>query len=256
MGENIKNHELKNLRSVSNCPVRAIIGAAGRGNRFGADLPKQFCDFRGRPLLMSTIEKFVDTISFNNILLVIDHSMESLWLEMCKKHQFVSPKIVYGGKTRAESVKAAVEKLDCNDQTIVMVHDGARPLLSPSLIKRMTTLPEGAVGAVPVVALTDSIRQITEEKSSIPVDRSKYACVQTPQSFSAGILREAYSTLPSDNSITDDASAVERRQLGEIALVEGEATNIKITNPMDMAIAEAIMNQLEEANCKTTDCER
>lgn len=219
--------------------VYAIIVAAGRGSRFGADLPKQFCDLDGRPVLMHTVEAFAERIGLDRILLVIDPSYTEFWRELCRKHGFASPELAAGGSTRSRSVANAVSRLDCPCDAIVMVHDGARPLVSGELIERMSTLPDGYVGAIPCVPVTDSLRLVEGELSSA-VDRSRYYAVQTPQTFSASTLRRAYEADVDDPAITDDASAVERLGLGLVAIVPGDPRNIKITNPMDIRIASAI----------------
>ena len=120
------------------------------------------------------------------------------------------------------------------------MHDGARPIVNADMVARLIDALDSAPGAIPVVSVTDSLRQINESGST-PVDRSLYKAVQTPQAFHADKLVEAYS-LPFDATFTDDASVM--AALGyEVALVEGDTNNIKITHPLDIEIAQLYLRQ-------------
>lgn len=219
----------------------AIILASGSGRRFGGPLPKQYCDLCGRPLLMHTIDAFAEVIPRKNILVVIDGMMDDLWQRLCSGHGYVSPAIAFGGRTRTESLAKALDSLSgYDDGTVAMIHDGARPIASEALIRRMTHIPEGFAGAIPVVPVTDTLRLTDAAGGSEPVDRSRYVAVQTPQTFALGTLRKVYSAFDG-RSATDDATMVQRATGGRIALIEGEATNIKVTNPLDIAVAETLM---------------
>lgn len=222
--------------------TRVIILASGSGSRFGASMPKQFCDFAGKPLLMHTIGCFSKIMPADNILLVIDSRMEETWKALCDAHGFVSPRTVFGGSTRTESLAKALEALQCEPEDVtVMIHDGARPLASESLIRRMATVPEGYAGAVPAVAVTDTLRHIdSADGSSETVARSEYVAVQTPQTFALGTLRKAFENYR-EYTVTDDATMVQRVTGGKIAIIKGEYGNIKVTNPVDMAVAEALL---------------
>lgn len=142
--------------------------------------------------------------------------------------------VVPGGASRSASVRAGLAAIG-RDATHVLVHDAARPLASPSLCRRVVdALQAGAVAVVPVVAVSDSLRTIDSE----PVDRSRFVAVQTPQGFDVDVLREAH-RLGGDAS--DDATLVD--QLGRrVVHVEGEATNLKITEPHDLRTAEVLLH--------------
>lgn len=211
----------------------AIIVAAGRGRRFGGDLPKQFCNLNGRPVLMHTIDAFLNVLPHQNIILVLDRDMVALWENMCRTHHFCSPAIVYGGQTRAESVKNGLEAIPA-DAGVALVHDGARPFVTPDVIRRVIAGAADSDGAIPCVALTDSIRSLTDANGhSRSEDRSRFVAVQTPQGFIARILRDAYSR-PLLPTHTDDASVVESAGYRDIRIVEGDAANIKITYRRDL----------------------
>ena len=216
-----------------------IIVAAGSGSRFGAALPKQYCLMNGRPVLMHTIENMRRALPQSQIVLVLNRDFVDYWTELCVKYSFISPKVVEGGDTRWQSVKNAIDEIPADAQ-VITVHDGARPIVDSMMVERLISALDDAVVAIPVVSLTDSLRQIVESGST-PVDRSLYKAVQTPQAFHADKLIEAYS-LPFDATFTDDASVL--AALGyDVALVEGDTYNIKITNPLDIEIAQLYLRQ-------------
>lgn len=228
------NFALMNTQHIYN-----IIVAAGSGSRFGAALPKQYCLMNDRPVLMHTIENMRRALPESQILLVLNRDFVDYWAELCEKYSFISPKVVEGGDTRWQSVKNAIDKIP-TDAQVITVHDGARPIVDPMMVERLIGALDNAIGAIPVVSVTDSLRQINET-GSIPVDRSLYKAVQTPQAFHAEKLVEAYS-LPFDATFTDDASVL--AALGyDVALVEGDTYNIKITNPLDIEIAQLYLRQ-------------
>ena len=222
--------------------TKAVILASGRGTRFGAPLPKQFCDLAGCPLLMHTINAFKEYFPLEDIILVIDAVMEPLWHELCLRHDYRSPRVAFGGATRTESLAKALCALnDCADGTLVMIHDGARPLVSGGLIRRMSQLRDGYAGAVPVIPVTDTIRSVGSDGSHT-VDRSALRAVQTPQTFRLGTLRAAFADC-GNSTATDDATLVQAVTGGAIDLVEGDADNMKVTNPRDLIIAAVILQE-------------
>lgn len=208
--------------------------AAGSGSRFGADRPKQFCDLGGRPVVMTTIERL--RRCGGDIVLVLSPDWTGPWSEMCSLHSFTSPRVVAGGATRWESVRRGLEAVS-PDTEIITVHDGARPVVEPDLVRRLVgAVTSGADGAIPVTPMTDSLRRVNSDGSSCAVDRAPLRAVQTPQVFPADRLRRAY-TLPYRPDFTDDASVVEAAGFTRLALVEGSPRNIKITRPGDIEIA-------------------
>lgn len=223
-----------------------IIVAAGSGSRFGADMPKQYCQFCRRPLLMTTIDRFRQALPGSSILLVISPGHKGLWENQCREHGFESPAVVFGGDSRWASVKNAIDTIPSplSDNTIITVHDGARPLVSTQLIERVISpVAAGKPGAIPVTLVNESLRILTDdEDGSAPVDRSRYRSVQTPQAFNGALLKEAY-RLPYQANFTDDASVMAAAGHTRMELVEGEVTNIKVTMPADIKIAELLNNR-------------
>ena len=136
-----------------------IIVAAGTGSRFGADVPKQFCILAGRPVLMHAIERFRRYLPEAGITLVVSESMHEYWLELCERYGFESPEVVHGGATRSDSVRNAVLSLGY-EPDVIMVHDGARPLVAASVVAGVLAAMEceEVCGAIPAVAVTDSLR--------------------------------------------------------------------------------------------------
>jgi len=214
----------------------AIIVAGGKGERMQADIPKQFIEIHGKPLLMHTLEAFYHYDASIQLILVLPSIQIDFWKGLCIKHSFNLPhQIISGGETRYNSVLNGLELI--KRPALVAVHDGVRPFVSSETIKRCFDEAEKHGSAIPVVDLVDSIRQITETGSH-SVDRMKYKLVQTPQVFDSEILKKAYQQ---NFSIlfTDDASVVEALGV-KIALVEGNRENIKITTGFDLELAETL----------------
>lgn len=223
-----------------NTPIYIIIVAAGSGSRYGSALPKQFCQLCGRPVLMTTIERCLQAFPQAKFLLVLSREMTDFWYEQCESYGFKSPEIVDGGDTRWQSVKNALDKI--YPPGIVLVHDGARPLVEADVVKRLIDRLEygDVAGAVPVVPVTDSLRMLLPDGTSQAVNRSEYYAVQTPQCFDLTALKRAYSA-DYDSRMTDDASVIELTNNGCIATVDGSTNTLKITNPGDIAIVESIL---------------
>jgi len=215
----------------------ALIVAGGKGERMQTDIPKQFIEINGKPILMYTLEKFHRYDAEMSLILVLPAVQIDFWKALCKKYAFdTQHQIIAGGSTRFQSVKNGLDSIF--GPALIAVHDGVRPLVSIETISRCFDKAEAFGTAIPVVDLVDSIRQIMPEGSQ-SVDRSAFKQVQTPQVFDSGILKNAYeqdfSTL-----FTDDASVVESMG-AKIQLVEGNRENIKITTAFDLEMAEFLL---------------
>lgn len=216
-----------------------IIVAAGTGSRFGAPLPKQFCHLGGRPLLMSTIDSVRSADPQAAIVLVLSRQMIGPWREMCAEASFDISDIIIaaGGASRAESVSNALASVPDRCTGWISVHDGARPVVSAELIERIAQARRPDIhGIIPATAVTDSLREAEADGSSHAVDRSRFRAVQTPQSFPASLLKDAY-LRASGQAFTDDASVMEAAGYTNLVLVEGDPRNIKVTHPADIAVA-------------------
>ena len=217
----------------------AIILAGGSGQRMNSSVPKQFIELMGKPILMHTIEKFYSAKSSINIILVLPKLHHSVWFTLCHKHHFNIPhKVCEGGISRFQSVKNGLKF--CVEESIIAVHDGVRPLVKPNFILNLYKETEFNNAVIPVCPVIESIRKINGDDSKA-LDRRHYYSVQTPQIFSSYLLHKAYQQ-KEYATFTDDASAVEA--LGEkVYLSQGESTNIKITTPTDLLLAEAILKK-------------
>jgi 2-C-methyl-D-erythritol 4-phosphate cytidylyltransferase len=217
----------------------AIIVAGGKGERMNADIPKQFLEIQGKPILMHTLTVFEHFDPQMPLILVLPSYQIEFWNQLCEKHRFsIKHQIVSGGNTRFESVKNGLSMVSL--PALVAVHDGVRPLVNVETIARCFDLAGECNAVIPVVDSVDSIRQITVDGNQ-SVDRNLFKLVQTPQVFDAELLKNAYGQEFSC-LFTDDASVVEA--LGEkVQLVEGNRENLKITTEIDLAFAEIILKR-------------
>jgi 2-C-methyl-D-erythritol 4-phosphate cytidylyltransferase len=217
-----------------------IIVAGGKGLRMGSDIPKQFLILEDRPVLMHSIQAFYDYDPAIRIILVLPCEQKAYWENLCIHYDFSLPhQIVSGGETRFHSVKNGLAVIQTTD-ALIAVHDGVRPLIGNDLIRDVYAQAGCSGGAYPAIPVTDSMRKLTGSiGENIPVDRSEYFLVQTPQAFKSGILFEAYQQACKPE-FTDDASVVEFFGTCRPVMVEGIRENIKITTPVDWIIAQAI----------------
>ena len=212
----------------------ALIVAGGKGERMNADTPKQFLLLNDLPILMHTLKQFSQ---FKKIILVLPSAQFDYWDSLCNSYNFtLKHTLVEGGKTRFHSVKNGLGKVD--DESIVAIHDGVRPLVSKSLITRLISQTKDGIGILPVVSIKDSIRKLDGENST-HIDRSNLYNVQTPQCFISSNIKTAYAQKFSEN-FTDDASVFERNG-GKITTIFGEERNLKITTEEDLKIAKSLV---------------
>lgn len=222
-------------------PVHVIIVAGGSGTRFGSALPKQFLEVAGRPVLLRAVEAMAHALPEAALTVVIAREREECFRSMCERCGVAVPVVAYGGATRWESVSRGLATVAA-DTPIVLVHDGARPFPSIETVQKLVYAVEsGAQGAVPAVPVTDSLRRTVDGgRTSTAVNRAELRAVQTPQAFRADLLRRAYAE-PYRDSFTDDASVMEAAGFSDIVMTPGSPSNIKVTHPMDMAVAEALV---------------
>lgn len=217
----------------------AIIVAGGSGSRMGGSLPKQFMLLKGKPLLWFTISAFIDAYDDMQIILVLPEMFVENGTQIAKEFPYNRIKITTGGTTRFHSVKNGLRLVD--NHAIVFVHDGVRCLVTPELIRRCGTAAIEYGNAVPAIAATDTIRVETPSGNEF-IDRNKAYMIQTPQTFFSNDIKNAFEQEYLE-SFTDEANVVEKTGV-KIYLVEGEQNNIKITRPLDLLIAENILDNL------------
>jgi len=220
----------------------AIIVAGGSGQRMKTSIPKQFLKINNEVILMRSIRAFYEYDSSIKIIIALPNNQINYWKELCVKHDFTIPhKLVNGGNTRFHSVNNALNEIE--NEGIVAIHDGVRPLVSQATIDNVFEIALTNGNAVPYIDCVDSIRKV-EGNSNKPVVRNNHKLIQTPQAFDCKTIKDAYNQ-EWNESFTDDASVVERTNI-QINLVPGNRENIKITNQVDLIIAESLSNYLSE----------
>ncbi len=218
----------------------ALIVAGGAGLRMGAEVPKQFLELSGKPILMRTIERFVSYDSSVYVIVVLPSDQFERWQQLCRQHDFsIRHELVAGGNSRFQSVKNGLDQIP--DDGLVFIHDGVRPLVSEQTIKRCENMAAVTGNALPVMPVLESLRQLDGSVSK-HVDRSRFRLVQTPQTFQNKLIKQAYCQ-PESDLFTDDASVCEAFGV-EIHLVDGNPENIKVTHPIDLLIAETLLGAI------------
>ena len=226
----------------------AIVLSAGVGSRMKSDIPKQYMDLAGKPVIYYSLKAFEDA-GFSSIVLVCGKDdVEYCQEEIIKKHDLTKvTAVVPGGKERYHSVYEGLKAID--DAEYVFIHDGARPMINQDIINRLKEAvikEEAAVAGMPV---KDTIKIVDEESYVTDTPERQYVWqVQTPQCFSYSIIYEAYRSVIQDEEegwsipkITDDAMVLEYATDHEVKMVEADYRNIKITTPEDLLIAEVFL---------------
>lgn len=215
----------------------AIIVAAGAGTRFGE--PKQFAYLKGKPVLEWTLETFQAHPEVDSIVLVLPDD------EGLKHYQMRYSKVVdcvRGGERRQDSVWQGFRLLDAAAPEVILVHDGARPLIGAELISRVIAAARADGAAVPVLAIEDTVKEVREGRVAGTVDRTVLARAQTPQGFRFEVLKKALEAARRDRFYGTDEAALAERLGIPVTAVAGDPRNVKITTQVDMNIAEALLD--------------
>lgn len=208
----------------------------------GGGLPKQFMLLRNKPVLYYTLKVFLESYDDLQIILVLPVDYTDMGQEIIDAYFDKDRiRITAGGDTRFQSVKNGLSLVE--DEAIIFVHDGVRCLLSADLIHRCYTKAAETGTAIPAIVSKDSIRLITEEGNEA-YDRNKVMLIQTPQTFHSKILLPAFQ-IDYKDKFTDEATVVEAYGM-KISLVEGEENNIKITKPVDLFVAERVLEGITD----------
>jgi 2-C-methyl-D-erythritol 4-phosphate cytidylyltransferase len=217
----------------------AIIVAGGTGQRMGATVPKQFLAIEGKSILLHTVSQFVAAFWDINFVIVLPTEFIQEGQNLIATTGFTQQvQFAAGGDTRFQSVKNGLAHVDAD--AIVFVHDAVRCLLTPALIQSCYNQALEKGSAIPAVRSTDTIRIVEGAKHHL-VDRENVMMIQTPQTFNAAILIKAFEQAYQP-SFTDEANVLEASGT-EVFLIEGEYENIKITRPLDLAIAAYILEK-------------
>ncbi|NCW88257.1 MAG: 2-C-methyl-D-erythritol 4-phosphate cytidylyltransferase [Chitinophagia bacterium] len=211
----------------------AVIVAGGAGARMQSDHPKQFLPLLGTPILIHTIRAFESAFADIRLIVVLPSAHFEEGKKIVAAHLKSTIDFVEGGETRFHSVKNGLSLV--KEESVVFVHDAVRCLLTPSLIVRCFEEASLQGSAVPVVPSKDSIRFVTPAGNQM-LNREQVMLVQTPQVFLSSWILPAFDT-EYETSFTDEAAVVEKTGK-KINLIQGEVSNIKITEPVDLLIAE------------------
>lgn len=218
----------------------AVIVAGGSGTRMNNKLPKQFLLLKGKPVLYYTINTFLQSYPDLSIILVLPEEYIAAGQEIIDAFfDYKRIQITIGGRTRFHSVQNGLSLID--EECMIFVHDGVRCLLTINLVHRCYKAAIDQGSAIPVVDCKDSVRVIKGDENEA-IDRARIKLVQTPQTFHSKILLPAFK-IDYKDKFTDEASVVEAFGL-KVNLIEGEEANIKITKPVDIAMAEQILSSL------------
>jgi 2-C-methyl-D-erythritol 4-phosphate cytidylyltransferase len=240
--------------------VWAVLAAAGRGERLGRvldsaagqspaarpdlDRPKAFAPLRDRPLLAESLERLEASAWVDSIVVVAPPEWEEpviLLAEELGCGKVVAS--VAGGESRAASVRIGVGEVP-DDAAVILVHDAARPLVSDAVVERLIgALNEGWDGAVPGLALSDTVKRVREEAVVETLPRDELRAVQTPQAFVAAVLRAAVG----DGDAATDCSSLVEAGGGRVTVVEGDPRLLKVTTADDLALVESWLGGSEPA---------
>lgn len=226
----------------------AVVLSAGSGRRMKSDIPKQYLDLNGYPVIYYSLKAFQDSSIAEIILVAGENDLDYCRTEIVEKYHFDKvTAIVAGGKERYDSVYEGLKAVQNAD--FVLIHDGARPMLTQELIERIQGILQQEKACVVGMPVKDTIKITNEyQYAQATPDRKKLWMIQTPQAFSYSLILEAYTTVIKEieqgeevPAITDDAMVVEYASEVRVKLVEGSYANIKITTPEDLLIASVLL---------------
>ena len=223
----------------------AIIAAAGQGTRLGRSRPKQFIELAGVPVIIHTLKRFEQCAAIQEVIVVLPAQDAATFLTLAGKYGLRKlARVVPGGATRAESVWRGLQSVRATVE-IVAVHDGVRPFVTVEEIEQTVRAARKSGAAILTAPVIDTIKEVNNSQVVRTLERTRLQRALTPQCFRYELLRRAYEQSPElVASATDDSSLVELLGV-TVATVEGDARNIKITRPEDIALAEIILNSLE-----------
>lgn len=218
----------------------AVIVAAGTASRMGG-IDKVMAELGGEPMILRTIRSFATLDAIKEIVIVTREDLVMPIMRLCAEIEKVTA-VVVGGSSRQESVALGLGALSKKVE-LVAVQDGARPLISHAVIDRTVRAAHTYGAAAPAVPVKDTIKVVAGGVVSSTPDRKTLQAVQTPQVFDLALLKAALKKAAEDGAeVTDDCSAVERMGMS-VKIVEGDERNIKVTTPLDLAIAKLLLEE-------------
>ena len=218
----------------------AVIVAAGSASRMGG-IDKVMAKLAGEPMILRTVRAFQQCDAIREIIIVTREDLIRPISDLCANMEKVKA-VVVGGKSRQESVWLGLNALS-KDMKLAAIHDGARPLVSQAVIDRTVRAAHTYGAAAPAIPVKDTIKVVKSGLVMATPDRATLRAVQTPQVFDFDLLRGALKKAEEENAaVTDDCSAVEKLGMS-IKIVEGDEGNLKITTPLDLKIAEMLLEE-------------
>jgi 2-C-methyl-D-erythritol 4-phosphate cytidylyltransferase len=222
--------------------VGVVIVAAGAGARAGPGEPKQFRPILGVPMLLRALRPFTSHPEVGHVVVALPPGFETRppdWLAKLVGERLV---LVAGGATRAHSVRAGLRALP-EQAAIVLIHDGARPFVARETIDGVVAKARDGVGAVAALPVSDTVKDVEQDRITRTVARERLWRAQTPQGFPRDMIAHAYAGLDSESTPTDDAELCERAGL-PVTIVPDSPYNLKVTTAEDFRIAEALAREL------------
>ena len=231
---------MRKILPLKNCG--AVIVAAGNASRMGG-IDKVMAQLGGEPMVKRTVRTFQNCDAISTIVIVTREDLILPITELCREFDKVTA-VVTGGNSRQESVQRGLDALG-NQVKLAAIHDGARPLITYEVIDRTVRAAHSYGAAAPAIPVKDTIKTVEGGLVKNTPDRSKLRAVQTPRIFDYDLLRGALKKAYEEEAeVTDDCSAVERLGM-KVKLVEGDERNIKVTTPMDLKIAEMLLEEMQ-----------
>jgi 2-C-methyl-D-erythritol 4-phosphate cytidylyltransferase len=225
--------------------VCVIIPAGGKGERFGSDTPKQFIDLKGKPVIVHTIENFNDIEDIKSIVIAVHSEWFTFTKELVQTYKLEKVKdIVVGGKERQDSIFNALHSKAAKDTDLIIIHDAIRPFVSQQSIKKIINQAEDN-GAV-ILGLTpkDPVKEIDHKGEIVrTLQRGKLSISQTPQAFWTDIIMNSYEKAREVNYVGADSAQLVEFAGYKVSVIEGDDTNIKLATPLDLKIAELILEE-------------
>lgn len=234
--------ELRQKKTHKPVPCAAVIVAAGSASRMQG-IDKALADLCGKPVLLRTLEAFEACERVDTVVVVTRDDLIGTVEQLCRDHGLTKvQQVICGGSDRTQSVLRGLDAL-AKRSGLVAIHDGARPLVSQKILRETIEKAERTGAAAPAVPVKDTIKVTTDGVITATPDRSRLVAIQTPQTFDLDFIRGAlYKALADNAPLTDDCSAAERLGM-KVHLTEGSEENLKITTPMDLVVAQAILER-------------
>ena len=217
----------------------AIVAAGGAGSRLNREIPKQLLPLGGKPLFLWCLQVFRKVPRIQEIVVAVPAARMAEFQEAAGDLPAI--RWTAGGARRQDSVRAGLEVVSPNME-IVLVHDAARPFITPQLVNLLIDTTGEHAAAIPVTPVADTLKEISHSRVVRTMDRSQVVCAQTPQVFRREALQRVFQSMPQDQVWTDEASMLEAAGV-PVAVIAGDKRNIKITYPEDFQYAEYLLRQ-------------